>query len=166
MFKINISLTTCFHDCRIPRKYGKVVFIIKILQTGMNVFKSHSQAIESKKYYEILTIYKIIFINCKICKTVLSRLVSCRSTLLSTWSYSDQSLSISTLSSTSSSTSSTSSIKALSGRCLCASSSYFSVSCCCPCLCSWPDPVLHLPPGLVISTLQLSCIQTQQIWTR
>ena len=36
------------------------VFIIKILETGMNVFKSHSEIIESKKYDEILTIYECV----------------------------------------------------------------------------------------------------------
>ena len=32
----------------------------KILDTGLNVFKSNSWIIKNKKYYEISTIYKII----------------------------------------------------------------------------------------------------------
>jgi len=43
-----------------PENMENVVFIIKILETGMNVFKSHSETIESKKYDEILTIYECV----------------------------------------------------------------------------------------------------------
>ena len=59
-FKINISLTTCFHDWRIPRKYGKCCLNYQNPRNGNNVFKSHSQVIESKKCYEISTIYKCV----------------------------------------------------------------------------------------------------------
>ena len=40
-----------------------VVFIIKILAPGMNVLKSHSRNIESKKYYEILSKYECVEYN-------------------------------------------------------------------------------------------------------
>ena len=62
-FKINISqirLQLVFTTSAFPENMENVVFIIKILETGMNVFKSHSQIIESKKYYEILTIYECV----------------------------------------------------------------------------------------------------------
>ena len=39
---------------KIPRKYETVVFIIKILETGKNVFKCNFRIIKNKKkYYEI-----------------------------------------------------------------------------------------------------------------
>ena len=43
-----------------PEIMENVAFIIKILQSGMNVFKSRSRIIESKKYYEIVTIYECV----------------------------------------------------------------------------------------------------------
>ena len=57
-FKINVSLTTCFHDWRIPWKYENCRLHYQNPRNGNNVFKSHSQVIESKKCYEILTIYE------------------------------------------------------------------------------------------------------------
>ena len=39
----------------IPGKYENVVFIIKLLETGINLFKSNCQIVKirEKKYYEI-----------------------------------------------------------------------------------------------------------------
>ena len=44
----------------------------KILETGINVFKSNFQILKIKKYYEILTIYECVekssmIIGCNIC---------------------------------------------------------------------------------------------------
>ena len=55
VFLNNISLALDFRTFLENMKMSSL--ISKILQTEMNVFKSNSQIMKNKKYYEILTIY-------------------------------------------------------------------------------------------------------------
>ena len=46
IFRLQLVLTTG----AFPENMENVVFIIKILETGINVFKSHSQIMKNTKY--------------------------------------------------------------------------------------------------------------------
>ena len=57
--KLNVQIINLIPN-KIPGKYENVVFIIKILETRINVFKSNYQIMKNKKYYKISTIYECL----------------------------------------------------------------------------------------------------------